>query len=147
MAKELAAKVAEAFQPDLVVGVAKGGIFVGGAVAAALGVDFQPVRVERRSRDHDGAARVPAGRLHDVSGKRILVVDDVANSGSTLKVARELARKHGAREIETAVLVVRPGGHHPEHWVVETTELVVFPWDLQLDDGGAGALDPGEIGV
>jgi hypoxanthine phosphoribosyltransferase len=145
IARQLAARIAQRARPDLVLGIAKGGVFVGGALAGALGTDFVPVRVERRSRDveaSDGAT----SELPDLKGKRVLVVDDVANTGGTLLKGRALARRAGAREVRTAVLVVRPGGFRPDFHAIETDALVLFGWDYQLDSSG-GPVDPGEVGV
>jgi hypoxanthine phosphoribosyltransferase len=146
VARQLAARIAQRYRADAVVGIAKGGVFVGGALAAALSADFYPVRIEKRSRDVpslDAAAELP-----DLRGKRVLVVDDVAASGATLARARALARKAGAKEVRTAVLVVRPDGARPDFCFLETSELVLFGWDYQLDEaGGAGSGDPGEVGV
>jgi hypoxanthine phosphoribosyltransferase len=146
VARAFAGRIAEKFRPDVVVGVAKGGVFAGGALAAALGADFQPVRLEKRRRDPDSAGTNPT-QLPDLTGKRVLVVDDVAATGATLAKARALARKAGAREVRTAVLVARPRGARPDFSAFETDELMLFAWDYQLDESGGGAVDPGEVGV
>jgi hypoxanthine phosphoribosyltransferase len=145
VARALAARIAEKFRPDVVVGIAKGGVFAGGALAAALNADFQPVRIEKRRRDAANSA--PIADLPDLSGKKVLVVDDVAATGATLAKARALARKAGAREVRTAVLVVRPDGARPDWSALETDELILFGWDYQLDEADAGHGDPGEVGV
>jgi hypoxanthine phosphoribosyltransferase len=146
VARALAASIAEDFRPDTVVGIAKGGVFVGGALAAALQADFRPVRIEKRRRD---AAPMPeaAEQLPDLTGRRVLVVDDVASSGSTLARARALCRKSGAREVRTAVMVKRPDGARPDWFALETDELILFGWDYQLDAAGSASQDPGEVGV
>jgi uncharacterized protein len=146
VARSLAATIAEEFRPDTVVGIAKGGVFVGGALAAALQADFRPVRIEKRRRD---AAPMPeaAEQLPDLTGRRVLVVDDVASTGSTLAKARALCRKSGAREVRTAVMVKRPAGARPDWFALETDELILFGWDYQLDATGSVAVDPGEVGV
>ena len=146
ISRQLAARIGERFHPDLILGIAKGGVFVGGALAGVLACDFVPVRVERRSRD---AEPLPAtvAELPALKGKRVLVVDDVANSGNTLAKGRALARKAGARDVRTAVLVVRPGGFRPDWHAVETDALVLFGWDYQLHAVGDGPGDPGEVGV
>lgn len=146
IARSLALRIHETFRPDAVVGIAKGGVFAGGALAAALGAEFYPVRIEKRSRDAGTLPQAPATELPDLTRRKVLVVDDVASSGATLARARALARKAGAREVRTAVLVVRPGGARPDFAVYETDELVLFGWDYQLD-AGAGPGDPGEVGV
>lgn len=146
IARDLADRIAEGFQPDVVLGIAKGGVFVGGALAASLRADFHPVRVEKRSRDRDSGAPDRGADLPALRGKRVLVVDDVAATGKTLEKARALARKAGASEVQAAVLVVRPGGARPEWFAMETDELTLFGWDYQLDDTSPG-IDPGEVGV
>ncbi|BDG03038.1 phosphoribosyltransferase [Anaeromyxobacter oryzae] len=145
VARSLAARIAEEFRPEVVVGIAKGGVFAGGALAAALGADFQPVRIEKRRRDVANPA--PIAELPDLTGKKVLVVDDVAATGATLAKARALARKAGAREVRTAVLVKRPDGARPDFSAFETDELILFGWDYQLDEAGGGHEDPGEVGV
>jgi len=144
--RTLAATIGEGFRPDVVVGIAKGGVFVGGALAAALQAEFLPVRIETRSRDTHAGPEV-ASQLPDLTGRRVLVVDDVASTGSTLARARALTRKAGARQVRTAVLVKRPGGARPDFHALETEELILFGWDYQLDAAGSGAADPGEVGV
>ncbi len=147
LARDLAARAAERFRPEVVLGIAKGGVFVGGAVAAALGVDFHPVRIKKRSRDQAGVSRPEAAeRLPRLTGRRVLVVDDVAVSGETLKRAVALARRAGAREVRSAVLVLRPGAARPDWHAVRTGDVVVFGWDYQLEHAAGGG-DPGETGV
>jgi uncharacterized protein len=146
VSRQLAGRIAQKFRPSTVVGIAKGGVFVGGALAAALHADFRAVRIEKRRRD---ATPMPelTEQLPDLTGRKILVVDDVSSTGATLAKARALCRKAGAREVRTAVLVKRPGGGRPDWYVLETEALILFGWDYQLDSAGAGQVDPGEVGV
>ena len=146
VARVFAGQIARKFRPAVVIGIAKGGVFVGGALAAVLGAEFYPVRIEKRRRDR-GPLPEPVQELPDLGGKRVLVVDDVASTGATLAKARALARKAGAREVRSAVLVARPRGARPDFAAFATDELVLFGWDYQLDAAGGGPEDPGEVGV
>ncbi len=141
--RDLAARISARFAPEVILGVARGGIFVGGAVAAPIRADFLPVRVEKRSRDRRA---VPTFRVPEAKGKRVLVVDDVTNTGATLAKAKALAKRSGAKDVQSAALVVRPGGSRPDWFALETAQLIVFPWDYQLDAGGPAG-DPGALGV
>ena len=141
--RDLANRITARFQPDVILGVARGGIFLGGALAAPMGAEFLPVRVEKRARDRRA---VPTLRVPEARGKNVLVVDDVTNSGETLVKAKTLARRSGAREVQSAALVVRPGGSRPEWFALDTAQLIVFPWDYQLDASGPLG-DPGSVGV
>jgi hypoxanthine phosphoribosyltransferase len=147
VARSLAAQIAKKYRPSVVIGVAKGGVFVGGALAAALGADFYPVRIMKRRRDTGTLPEPIQEQLPDLAGKRVLVVDDVAQTGATLAKARALARKSGAREVKTAVLVARPRGARPDFSAFATDELMLFGWDYELAGTGASSVDPGEVGV
>jgi len=142
LARALAERIGTEFQPDVVLGVVNGGIFLGGALAAPFKAEFRPLRVRRF------AGRSVADAVKGVRGKRVLVVDDVTVSGQTLTAARSSASRSGAAEVRTGALVVRPSRHRADFFALETDQLVVFGWDYQLHgDGGEPGGDPGEVGV
>lgn len=140
VAKQLSTAVARGFDPEAVVGVAKGGIFVGAEVARALKREFFPVRLHKRSRDHgpklqDAAKTMPP----QLRGRRVLIVDDIAGTGATLAAAVAAAKHVGALEVRTATLAVRKQGFRPDWFVIETDDLLVHPWDLEPTSGAVGA--------
>jgi uncharacterized protein len=128
----LARTIHRTFKPEAVVGVAHGGVFVGGALASALGADFFPVRISRRSRTPDERRKRPrlsGGMPKELKGRQVLVVDDVSASGETLKLAKRLARKAGARGLKTATLVARTKGYRADFTALKSDAVFVFPWD------------------
>ncbi|WP_342394474.1 MULTISPECIES: phosphoribosyltransferase [Myxococcus] len=141
--QQMADDIRQSFQPEAVVGVAHGGVFVGGALASALGCAFFPVRISRRSRDrgdkaHPRGGPKPANEMpRELKGKRVLIVDDVASSGDTLELAMALAREAGAKKVSTACLVVKPDAYAPQFAGISTGALVVFPWDYAPGTGDA----------
>jgi hypothetical protein len=145
----LARTISQSFKPQAVVGVAHGGVFVGGALSSALGCDFYPVRISRRSRDKGVAKPKLSGEMpRELKGKRVLIVDDVVSSGDTLELATALAEKVGAREVNTASLVARPGGFTPSFCALPTDALVVFPWDYEaVTEDGRFDVDPDKAGA
>jgi hypoxanthine phosphoribosyltransferase len=127
------AKLAVGFRPEAVVGIAHGGVFVGGAVASALKAEFFPVRLTRRSRDSEtrAAPGVSDDMPKELAGKRVLVVDDICSSGDSLELASRLAKAVGAAKVKTAALVNRPHGETPDYAALTTETFFVFPWDYQ----------------
>lgn len=128
------ARQAWAFKPEAVVGIAHGGVFVGGAVASALKAEFFPVRLTRRSRD--SVTRLPSGLSDDMpaelAGRRVLIVDDICSSGDSLEMATRLAKSAGAAKVKTAALVTRPKSDAcPDYTAFTTDTFFVFPWDYQ----------------
>ncbi|TQF09588.1 phosphoribosyltransferase [Myxococcus llanfairpwllgwyngyllgogerychwyrndrobwllllantysiliogogogochensis] len=139
----LADAIRKTFKPEAVVGVAHGGVFVGGALSSALGCAFFPVRISRRSRDRGDEGRPKGGPKtsgempRELKGKRVLIVDDVASSGDTLSLATALAREAGATKVSTACLIAKPEGFAPDFAGLTTGSLVVFPWDYAPGAGDA----------
>jgi hypoxanthine phosphoribosyltransferase len=148
--QEMARAIRKSYKTDAVVGVAHGGVFVGGAISSALGCEFFPVRISRRSRDRNGSHKpLLTGEMpRELKGRRVLIVDDVAASGDTLEMATTLVRKTGAREVMTACLVARPEGYVPDFCALPTSAFVVFPWDYEPVMGDDRSdLDPDKAGA
>lgn len=126
----MAREIAAAYTCDLVVGIAPGGIYVGSALASALGKPFHPVRILGRTRD-PLTGRMPKvmAMPREVKGARILLVDDVIASGMTLRRAIDVARKAGAKQIRTATLLSRDQGASADWTVLVMEGPLVFPWD------------------
>ncbi len=132
--QQLAREISKKFRPDAVVGVAHGGVFVGGALAVALEVEFYPVRISRRSRDQGVAAapKLSGVMPKELKGRRVVIVDDIAASGDTLQLAAKLAGGAGAKAVATTALICRPKGFEPDFYWEKSTDFFVFPWDYDL---------------
>jgi len=66
----------------------------------------------------------------DVRGKKVLIVDDVADSGQSLMVAREHVLERGASEVRIATLHYKPwSALKPDYYVRETEFWIVYPWE------------------
>ncbi|MBI4399942.1 phosphoribosyltransferase, partial [Candidatus Micrarchaeota archaeon] len=65
----------------------------------------------------------------DLKGKNVLIVDDVADTGVTLKNAKEYIYKKGASKVKIAVLHYKPWSVlKPDYYVEETKKWVIYPW-------------------
>jgi hypothetical protein len=136
LARDLANRIAEEWAPDVVLAVAHAGVFVGGAIAPVFNAELVHLHLPGRGS---------AEKLPRLSGKKVLVVDDAANSGKTLQIAVKAAQKARASEVRSAVIALRPGGAQPDWSALETGDVVVFGWDYQFNAGTDG--DPGDAGV
>ena len=135
--RELATAIhADGFAPDVVVAIARGGLTVAGALAYALdvkncgamNVEFY-VGIDERL---DVPVVIPPTLdLVDVAGMKVLVADDVADTGYTLKLVREVLLQHVA-EARTAVLYRKPGSVvDPSYCWKDTDRWIDFPWSSE----------------
>jgi uncharacterized protein len=134
--RELAGAIHDdGFRPDVVVAIARGGLTVGGALAYALDVkNCGAMNVEFYTgidqRLDVPVVIPPAFDLLDVTGLRVLVADDVADTGHTLKLVREVLVQHVA-EARTAVLYRKPHSVvEPTYVWRETDRWIDFPWSV-----------------
>jgi hypoxanthine phosphoribosyltransferase len=135
--RELAQVIADdGYRPDVVIAVARGGLTVAGALAYALGVkNCGSMNVEFYTgvdeRLDVPVVLPPTLDLVDVRGLRVLVADDVADTGHTLRLVREVLAQHVA-EARTAVLYRKPRSVvTPDYGWAETARWVIFPWSAE----------------
>ena len=135
--RELAQKIVDSdFVPDALLSIARGGLIVGGALGYALGVKNSfAINVEFYTGE-DKRLPVPVvlpplPKEEDLAGLRILVVDDVADTGETLKTVFEFL-KPIVREVRSAVLYEKPRTVIKPDYSWKATELWInFPWSTQ----------------
>ncbi len=132
--RQLAESIAaDGWIPDIVVAVARGGLTVGGALAYALGVkNCGAINVEFYtgvdSRLDVPVVLPPSLNLLDITDLDVLIADDVADTGHTLRLVREVLAQH-VREARTAVLYHKPQSVIvPNYSWKQTDAWVNFPW-------------------
>jgi hypoxanthine phosphoribosyltransferase len=145
-ARHLAQAVVDSdYRPDIVLAIARGGLLPGGAVAYALGVKNSCAMNVEFYTDVDQRLEVPmvlppAPELIDLGHARMLIVDDVADTGRTLQVVQDFCAGKVA-EVRTAVLYEKPASLVKCDYVWRRTDRWIdFPWSAQPPvEGGGGA--------
>lgn len=124
------------YEPDWIVAIARGGLLIGGAVSYALSCkNIGVVNVEFYS-DVDERLEVPimlppALNLADLADTRLLIVDDVADTGETLKLVVETCAPV-VREIRSLVIYEKPRSLiRPDYAWKQTDEWINFPWSTE----------------
>ncbi len=127
------AVVDSGYAVDVVVAVARGGLPAGGAIAYALGTKaVGTLNVEFYTGvDQRLAAPEVLPPLLDtdaLTGLHALVVDDVADTGETLALVRDLMAKSCA-DVRTAVLYAKSRSVvEPDYVWRRTDRWITFPW-------------------
>ncbi len=132
----IAERTAEKFNPDVVVGIAHGGVIVGATVASILHKDMFPIKFSRRvnSRVVRKRSKLLVPPTADLGGKRIMLVDDSSESGETLKAALRTIKSLKPESVFTAVLV-RRGEFQPDSYAIYSKNRVRFPWQKKGENG------------
>ncbi|MFF2274995.1 phosphoribosyltransferase [Agromyces sp. NPDC058126] len=133
-ARSLAGEVlSSGFRPDVVIAIARGGLLLAGAISYALGTkQCGSINVEFYT---DIEKVLPEPIVHPpmldapaLAGKRVLLVDDVSDSGRTLAKVLDLLTEVGA-EVRTATLYTKSRTILvPDFSYRATDDWIVFPW-------------------
>jgi hypoxanthine phosphoribosyltransferase len=140
MARQLAFLIEEdGYHPDIIIAIARGGYTPARILSDYLGViDMTSFKVKHyRSSHKQSEARIEHPLAADVTGRRVLLVDDVSDSGDTFDVAIDhIHACANPTEIRTAVL------HHkivskytPTYYTREVREWhwITYPWAVMED--------------
>ena len=142
-ARTLAEQVADGgYEPDIILGIARGGLLVAGALSYALGVkNTYTMNVEFYTgvdeRLDAPMILPPVPDLVDLGEARLLIADDVADTGRTLALVQEFCAGKVA-EVRCAVLYEKsPSIVKCEYLWRRTDRWIVFPWSAQPPVGVA----------
>lgn len=120
---------------EMVVGIARAGLFPATLVACSLRKELTPVRITRRANDQVVYAQ-PTWKVDvspEVRGMRVAVIDEIADTGETLSIVADRVRTRGAKEVWTATLISHSWANPaPDVVALVTDALVLFPWDRQV---------------
>lgn len=131
--RDLATRVAEEWAPNIVLSVARGGLLLGGALGYALDIKASSVlNVEFYtgidSRLEEPKILHPSPKAEDLKGMRVLIADDVADTGKTLALVKSWIGSFAA-EVRTAVIYEKPQTcFHPDYVWKLTDRWIDFPW-------------------
>lgn len=133
LAEEVAAS---GYQPDLILSIARGGLFVAGSLGYALDVkNLHVMNVEFYTgvdqRLDLPVMLPPVPNVVDLTQKKVLIADDVADTGATLKLVRDYCLDHVA-EVRCAVVYEKPTSSvRCEYVWRHTDKWINFPWSSQ----------------
>ncbi|SPT74623.1 phosphoribosyltransferase [Arcanobacterium haemolyticum] len=135
--RELAQTIADSgFQPEVIIAIARGGLLPAGALTYALGTKLSDAMNIEFYTDieqtlPDPILLEPLLDMESIKGKKLLVVDDVADSGRTLKMAVDMLADLKA-DVRSAVIYNKPRSViAPDYSWKATDKWIVFPWSSE----------------
>jgi hypoxanthine phosphoribosyltransferase len=140
LARRLAHKIrAAGYQPDLIVAIARGGYAPARVLADYLDVsNVASIKVEHYHGTRKTTKARVRHRLPDnVQGRRVLIVDDVSDTGDTFEVAvPHVSACLPEAEIRTAVLLHKAACPQvPDFYARKVVKWrwIIFPWAVMED--------------
>lgn len=135
--RRLAKDVADdGYEPDIILSIARGGLFVAGGLGYALDVkNLHVMNVEF----YEGVGKTldlpvmlpPVPNVVDLREKKVLVADDVADTGRTLKLVHDFCAGH-VRDVRCAVIYEKPQSLVKCQYVWRRTDRWInFPWSVE----------------
>ena len=143
LARKLARVVRDSgYRPDILVAVERGGYMPARILSDFLDImDLASFKVEHYRGIRKSARAVVRYPLSaDLNGRRVLLVDDVSDSGDTFAVAlAHLATRGSPAEVRSAVLhhkIVSP--YVPDYYAQRVVKWrwLIYPWAIAEDVGG-----------
>jgi hypoxanthine phosphoribosyltransferase len=126
----------DGFRPDLILAIARGGLFTAAALGYALGVkNLHVMNVEFYTGIDERlplpVMLPPVPQAVDLRGARVLIADDIADTGATLKLVRDYCADHVA-EARCAVVYEKPRSTVKCEYVWRMTDnWIDFPWSSE----------------
>jgi len=126
----------DGYRPEMILSIARGGLFVAGSMGYALSVKNIYVMNVEYYTGVDERLPVPVMLppyvdFVELDGAKVLIVDDVADTGHTLKMVNDFTTERVA-EVRTAVL------YEKSHSLVKcdyvwkrTDQWINFPWSTE----------------
>jgi hypothetical protein len=139
LCRELAAQIKrDGYRPEIIVGIQRGGCVPAVFLSHLLDVpDLCTFGIRTTESEAVKAARTApkvsdTEVLHRVRGRRVLLVDDVTNTGTTLALAKSKVSEFNPSSCKTAVIIWDGDGSagcSADYVADRTPSWVVFPWE------------------
>jgi len=143
LCKELSRKIkASGYRVDVIVAVARGGWVPARILADLLEIkELYSVKTEHWGMvaTITGEARITQPLNVSLKGKNVLIVDDVADTGETIRLVKEHVKSMLAKDIRIAVIDYKKTSKFvPDYYAaeIEGWKWIVYPWSLKEDIKG-----------
>ncbi len=121
------------FKPDVIVGVSRGGWPPARIMSDLL---ENPELANVRAEFYLGVAKTKGDPVitqpvsTSVTGKKVLIVDEVADTGKSLRLVKSHLEEQGATEVKIMTIYYKPWSIVvPDWYAKETSRWIVFPWE------------------
>jgi hypothetical protein len=122
-------------KPEVIIGVARGGLvpariisdLLGNVELGVVGVGFYTNIAETKEQPN-----ITMGISTTVKDKKVLIIDDVADTGQSLQTVKNYLTTLGAKEVKTATIYYKPWSTiKPNFYARKSRKWIIFPWETR----------------
>lgn len=129
---KLASMIKKDFKPDVLVGISRGGLVPLRLLSDLL--DNSNIGIMRIVFYKEAGKTMEFPKITqplnvDVKGKKVLVVDDIVDTGMSMQVALDHVKRMGAKEVRIAVINYKlSSAIKPDYYAEKASGWIVYPW-------------------
>ncbi len=121
------------YKPEVIVGVSRGGWPPARVMSDLLrNPNLANMKVEfyRDIGVRNKKPRITQPVTMEAMGKRVLVVDDVSDTGHSLRVVVDHLRRKPVKELRVSTIYMKPKSiFRPDYYARTTKKWIIFPWE------------------
>ncbi len=133
LSQKIAAAILAHEKPfDIIVAIGRGGLTLGHLLSDFLRIPICSITIQSYTDiQKQGEVHITDGLSSSISGKRVLLVDDIADTGTTLKRAIAYIQEFNPATITTATLFYKPHSSvQPDFFAKQTTKWILQPFEV-----------------
>lgn len=116
---------------DEIVAVSRGGMTLGHMLSDLLQLPVSTFAIQSyKDIETRGVVTVTQEIGKPIAGKRVLLVDDVSDSGKTFNRALEYLKTYKPKDITSVAIFMKPTSiFRPDYFVKQTDKWIIFPYE------------------
>lgn len=134
-------KVMEDYDPDTIIGIARGGLVPARILSDRMWIkDLLSVKTEHWgiTATKNGEATLKSSLNSGLDGKKVLLIDDITDTGESLRIATEHVKSLNPESLKTATMLhITRSGFVPDYYAEKVEEKAwtwfIFPWNVYED--------------
>jgi len=121
------------FVPDVIVAILTGGVIPAKLMSDVLGIKsmrYIDVKLYKGVNSRENKPIVRAVYVDSLENKKVLVIDDVSDTGETLDFVGNVIAMFNPSLVRTATIFVKPWSRkYPDYYYKVVDKWIIFPWD------------------
>ena len=123
----------ENFIPDVLVAVLTGGVIPAKLISDAVGIKeikYIDIKFYKGVEERGRKPVIKAVYVDGIENKKVLIVDDVVDTGETLDAVNNILTMYNPSIIRSAAIYVKPWSRkYPDYYYKMVDKWIIFPWD------------------